>query len=59
MRPTPALLKLAACLTSLAPLASAWPGWLPRPELDSLLVREQIEDDADVPVATGMFLLAS
>ncbi|KAL7940926.1 hypothetical protein V8C42DRAFT_202889 [Trichoderma barbatum] len=37
MRPTATLLQLALCLSSAAPLVSAWPGWLP--ELDSLVVR--------------------
>ncbi|KAF4123281.1 hypothetical protein GMORB2_6832 [Geosmithia morbida] len=42
MRTTP-LLRLAVCLTSLAPLASAWPGWLPN--VDTLIVRA--DDNAD------------
>ncbi|KAL7955396.1 hypothetical protein V8C34DRAFT_291655 [Trichoderma compactum] len=37
MRPTATLMRLALCLSSAAPLVSAWPGWLP--ELDALVVR--------------------
>ncbi|KAF7548829.1 hypothetical protein G7046_g8535 [Stylonectria norvegica] len=37
MRPTSTLLPLAMCLSSLAPLAAAWPGWLP--DVDALVVR--------------------
>ncbi|RFU81462.1 hypothetical protein TARUN_727 [Trichoderma arundinaceum] len=39
MRPTAALLRVALCLSSAAPLVSAWPGWLP--ELDALVVRAE------------------
>ncbi|KAH6604070.1 hypothetical protein Trco_007516 [Trichoderma cornu-damae] len=41
MRPTASVLRLALCLSSAAPLVSAWPGWLP--ELDSLVVRADKE----------------
>ncbi|KAK4064266.1 uncharacterized protein Triagg1_9062 [Trichoderma aggressivum f. europaeum] len=37
MRPTATLMRLALCLSSAAPLVSAWPGWLP--DLDALVVR--------------------
>lgn len=43
------LLQLAACLSSLAPIASAWPGWLP--EADALVVRQA--DDTSAPAGTG------
>lgn len=36
------LLQLAACLSSLAPLASAWPGWLP--EADALVARQAADE---------------
>ncbi|KFH44176.1 hypothetical protein ACRE_050510 [Hapsidospora chrysogenum ATCC 11550] len=48
MRPSTSLLQLAVCLSSLAPLASAWPSWMP--ELDSLVVRQ---DDGDSPSSTA------
>jgi hypothetical protein len=38
MRATPVLFRLALCLSSLTPLVSAWPEWLP--ERDSLIVRQ-------------------
>ncbi|KAL7928108.1 hypothetical protein V8C35DRAFT_318897 [Trichoderma chlorosporum] len=44
MRPTATLLRLALCLSSAAPLVSAWPDWLP--ELDALVVRD---DKGSVP----------
>ncbi|CAH0043970.1 unnamed protein product [Clonostachys solani] len=37
MRPTRSVVKLALCLYAMAPLASAWPQWMP--ERDSLYVR--------------------
>jgi hypothetical protein len=37
MRPTSNLLQLAVCLSSLAPLAAAWPDWFPH--ADSVVVR--------------------
>lgn len=37
MRPTATLLQLALCLSSAAPLVSAWPDWLPA--VDALVVR--------------------
>ncbi|KAM0260039.1 hypothetical protein ACHAQJ_002963 [Trichoderma viride] len=43
MRPSATLLRLALCLSSAAPLVSAWPGWLP--EVDALVVRADKEDN--------------
>lgn len=58
MRPSPRLLQLAVCLSSLAPLASAWPGWLP--ELDTLVVRQDDgEGDATSAAETGAGATAS
>jgi hypothetical protein len=45
MRPAASLLPLAACLSSVVTVASAWPGWLP--ELDSLIVRGDHEAALD------------
>lgn len=44
MRATPALFRLALCLSSLTPLVSAWPEWLP--EIDSLVVRQDNGGDS-------------
>lgn len=41
MRPTFGVVRLALCLSSLAPLAAAWPSWLP--DVDSLVVRQNDE----------------
>ncbi|KAM0349307.1 hypothetical protein ACHAPU_003716 [Fusarium lateritium] len=43
MRPTSNLLQLAACLSSLTPLATAWPGWFP--QADSVVVRRFAHED--------------
>jgi hypothetical protein len=52
MRPTPALLRLAVCLSSLAPVVLAWPEWLPA--RDSLIVRQDDgEDDSTSAAETG------
>lgn len=37
MRPTVSILRVAMALTSVAPIVSAWPHWLP--EVDALVVR--------------------
>lgn len=37
MRPASNLLQLAVCLSSVAPLAAAWPNWFP--PADSVVVR--------------------
>lgn len=42
MRVTPAVLRLALCLSSLTPIVSAWPGWLPAK--DALYVRQNDDD---------------
>lgn len=54
MRPAYPLLRLAVCLTSLTPLASAsaWPAWLP--EIDALVVRA----DGDSTTSAGAFAFA-
>ncbi|CAF3508402.1 hypothetical protein SNK03_011366 [Fusarium graminearum] len=43
MRPTSSILQVAVCLTSLAPLASAWPSWFPN--ADSVVVRRVAPED--------------
>lgn len=43
MRPTPNLLRLALCLSSLTPTVLAWPEWLPA--RDSLIVRQDSGDN--------------
>ncbi|KAK7418879.1 hypothetical protein QQZ08_011088 [Neonectria magnoliae] len=50
MRPTGTLLQLAVCLSSLAPLTAAWPGWMP--ELDSIVVRRADSDSSAENKAT-------
>ncbi|KAF4966784.1 hypothetical protein FSARC_5571 [Fusarium sarcochroum] len=50
MRPTSNLLQLAACLSSLAPLAAAWPEWFPH--VDSVVVRRVVYED--VPQETAV-----
>ncbi|KAK7398489.1 hypothetical protein QQX98_012120 [Neonectria punicea] len=50
MRPTGTLLQLAVCLSSLAPLTAAWPGWMP--ELDSIVVRRADSDSSTESKAT-------
>lgn len=40
MRPSPKVLQLAACLSSITPLAAAWPSWLPQG--DSLAQRDPL-----------------
>ncbi|PON21202.1 hypothetical protein TGAM01_v209927 [Trichoderma gamsii] len=42
MRPTATLLQVALCLSSAAPLVSAWPGWLPN--IDALVVRADADN---------------
>ncbi|KAL7814913.1 hypothetical protein V8C44DRAFT_324826 [Trichoderma aethiopicum] len=51
MRPTATLMRLALCLSSAAPLVSAWPGWLP--ELDALVVRADKEGNTAEPTLPG------
>lgn len=51
MRPTQSLVRLALCLSSVSPLVSAWPGWLP--DVDTLVVRAD-ETESDTK-ATGMY----
>ncbi|KAL6862112.1 hypothetical protein J3F83DRAFT_746742 [Trichoderma novae-zelandiae] len=51
MRPTATLMRLALCLSSAAPLVSAWPGWLP--ELDALVVRADKEGNTAQPTLPG------
>ncbi|KAG9255194.1 uncharacterized protein F5Z01DRAFT_652367 [Emericellopsis atlantica] len=51
MRVTPTVLQVAACLSSLAPLASAWPGWLP--DKDSLVARQNDNGDSTTAAETG------
>jgi len=51
MRVTPTVLQVAACLSSLAPLASAWPGWLP--DKDSLVARQNDDEDSTSAAETG------
>ncbi|KAG5654966.1 hypothetical protein KAF25_010920 [Fusarium avenaceum] len=43
MRPTSNVLQLAVCLSSLTPLATAWPGWFP--QADSVVVRRVAHQD--------------
>ncbi|RGP59109.1 hypothetical protein FLONG3_11292 [Fusarium longipes] len=43
MRPTSNILQVAVCLTSLAPLATAWPSWFPN--ADSVVVRRVVPED--------------
>ncbi|RGP63392.1 hypothetical protein FSPOR_8670 [Fusarium sporotrichioides] len=43
MRPTSNLLQVAVCLTSLAPLATAWPSWFPN--ADSVVVRRVVPEN--------------
>lgn len=43
MRPTSNILQLAVCLTSFAPLVTAWPNWLPN--ADSVVVRRVVPED--------------
>ncbi|KAG8668883.1 hypothetical protein FPOAC2_08186 [Fusarium poae] len=43
MRPTSNLLQAAVCLTSLAPLATAWPSWFPN--ADSVVVRRVVPEN--------------
>ncbi|KAF4430979.1 hypothetical protein F53441_13925 [Fusarium austroafricanum] len=50
MRPTSNLLQLAVCLSSLAPLAAAWPSWFP--QADSVVVRRVAY--AEMPQETGV-----
>ncbi|EWY86619.1 hypothetical protein IWW34DRAFT_658579 [Fusarium oxysporum f. sp. albedinis] len=50
MRPTSNLLQLAVCLSSLAPLAAAWPNWFP--PADSVVVR-RVAHEA-MPQETGV-----
>lgn len=50
MRPTSNLLQLAVCLSSLAPLATAWPDWFPH--VDSVVVRRVVYED--VPQETAI-----
>ncbi|EHK51023.1 hypothetical protein TRIATDRAFT_296855 [Trichoderma atroviride IMI 206040] len=42
MRPTATLLRVALCLSSAAPLVSAWPGWFP--DVDALIVRADADN---------------
>lgn len=42
MRPTATLLRVALCLSSAAPLVSAWPGWFP--DIDALVVRADADN---------------
>jgi hypothetical protein len=50
MRATPAVLRLALCLSSLTPIVSAWPGWLPA--RDSLYVRQDNEESESTVVSS-------
>ncbi|PTB35383.1 uncharacterized protein TrAFT101_011259 [Trichoderma asperellum] len=52
MRPTAALLRVALCLSSAAPLVSAWPGWLP--DIDALVVRANADSkEGNTALPTG------
>ncbi|KAL6894953.1 hypothetical protein GGI43DRAFT_124494 [Trichoderma evansii] len=52
MRPTATLLRVALCLSSAAPIVSAWPGWLP--ELDALVVRANADSkEGNTALPTG------
>ncbi|KAL7918532.1 hypothetical protein ACQKWADRAFT_237345 [Trichoderma austrokoningii] len=52
MRPTATLLRVALCLSSAAPLVSAWPGWLP--QLDALVVRADADSkEGNTALPTG------
>lgn len=49
MRVSPAVLRLAVCLSSLTPLVAAWPSWLPAE--DALYVRQDDSEDATTTAA--------
>lgn len=57
MRPTGTLLQLAVCLSSLSPLAAAWPDWLPH--IDTLVVRQDSSNSKSSASATGTADLSS
>lgn len=50
MRPTSNLLQLAVCLSSLAPLAAAWPNWFP--PADSVVVRRVAHEASTLTLLT-------
>ncbi|OAR01807.1 hypothetical protein LLEC1_00677 [Akanthomyces lecanii] len=54
MRPAATLMQLALAVSSVAPVVSAWPNWLP--EREALIVRADSSDDSTpspTPAATG------
>lgn len=44
MRPAATLMQLALAISSVAPVVSAWPNWLP--EREALIVRADSSDDS-------------
>ncbi|KAK7213476.1 hypothetical protein V2G26_020654 [Clonostachys chloroleuca] len=51
MRPAPSVVQLALCLYAMAPMASAWPQWMP--EQDSLYVRADESSAASQPASVS------
>ncbi|TQW00091.1 hypothetical protein V2A60_001213 [Cordyceps javanica] len=51
MRPAVALMQLALAISSVAPVVSAWPKWLP--EREALIVRADSDNDSATPTPTA------